>query len=224
VVALPHPFVTLSLARSGPKTEQKTKTAHKTVEAVYDEEFQFVVPSARTARVRQRDKYDLRAGDGLLLVDVKDQRGYTPLRKAAVLGCARLDLYDLFGPRGRWIRCRAADGSMAGRRLEHTCVVVRRRADEEPAGPSQPPKDASAGENGLIDQAGSGLKKMARAVSPNPKPRPFGDTRSSASVPRWEADDDYDDEWETGEVALTMVFTPNENNVSLKGDERPALA
>ena len=219
VVALPHPFVTLSLARGDPKTEQKTKTAHKTSEAVYKESFNFVVPAARTARVRQRDKYDLRAGDGLLLVDVKDRGGrYTPLRsKAEVLGCAKLDLYDLFGSRGRWIKCRSVDGSMAGRKLEHACVLVRRRVEQPVAGGlslQQP-----AGESGLMDQVESGLKKIARAVSPNPKPRPFDDTVGS-SVPRWEADDDG--AWETGEVVLTMIFTPNAN-VNQSGDERQAL-
>ena len=231
---LPHPFVALSLARVD-DNEQKTKTAHKSEEHIYNEVFDFVVPAARTARARQQHgKYDLRAGDGLLKVDVRDARGYTPLRKPIVIGGADVDLYELFGPRGRWTRSQSANGRMTGRRLHHTCVLLRTRSRGPPLGEAQQSTGGGIGDTlkTITDDVGGGLKKVARALSPNPRPQPFspsskGSSRRSEAADRQQAewdDDDDEDEWEVGELTLQLEFTPNLRAQDRDGEEAGGAA
>jgi hypothetical protein len=184
-----HPFVALSLARGSDQAEQTTKTVHRREEATFDQEFTFTLPPARVAR--HHGKYDLRAGDGLLRVSVKDARGYTPLRTPTLIGSDELDLYELFGPLGRWTALRSPDGRMTGRRLHHTCLLR-----QAPAGEELNPTDGGIG-NSISNLAGK-----LRALSPNPRqrPQPFAETQGRRY---------NDDDREVGEVRLRLEFTPS---------------
>ena len=185
-----HPFVALSLARGGDQAEQTTKTVHRQEEATFDQEFKFKLPPARVTRARHHGKYDLRAGDGLLTVSVKDARGYTPLRKPTLIGSDDIDLYALFGPLGRWTAFRSPDGRMTGRRLHYTCTLRQ---------PPPPPDEQSQSSDGGFGNSISNLAGKIRALSPNPRPRPFADAQ---------LEHDPDDERDIAEVRLRLEFTP----------------
>ena len=196
-----HPFVALSLARGGDQAEQTTKTVHRRDEATFDQEFTFNLPPARVAR--SHGTYDLRAGDGLLRVSVKDARGYTPLRKPTLIGSDDLDLYALFGPLGRWTALQSPDGRMTGRRLHYTCVLR-----QAPPGEELDPSDSGIG-NSISNLAGK-----LRALSPNPRQRSPNPRQRPQSLGETQVRRDYDNDREVGEVRLRLEFTPSADEQS----------
>ena len=206
---LPHPYVQLSLAGYTIE-EQKTKTKHKTTDPQYFEEFRFAVPRARAPTSRSPDPF---TGDGLLEVKVMDARGYGATKKRplsqmpvpgypVLLGDAQVDLYEEFGPNGRW---RRVPGGRPTRQLvRHTCVLNRRDPDE-------PVQDDALGEDddaatrmlaSAKQKAARAVGRMASAVSPQRIRegvlRKGGSLRQD-QVSRWTDE-------EAGEVVLTMEF------------------
>ena len=112
------------------------------------------------------------------------------MRKPTLIGSDDIDLYALFGPLGRWTAFRSPDGRMTGRRLHYTCTLRQ---------PPPPPDEQSQSSDGGFGNSISNLAGKIRALSPNPRPRPFADAQ---------LEHDPDDERDIAEVRLRLEFTP----------------